>query len=132
MKKERNEPLFYDTNEKGVQQYREDVEKEKEENMVFVENVKELAMLRNRIMEKYNDVLNTYNSFKFNLLFVIISYFLFLVCYDSRLINLIVDIDTLQAAALAVVADYDVQRIYLIRLHSLPRWEVGSKHSIER
>lgn len=67
MKKERNEPLFYDTNEKGVQQYREDVEKEKEENMVFVENVKELAMLRNRIMEKYNDVLNTYNSFKFNL-----------------------------------------------------------------
>lgn len=67
MKKERNEPLFYETDEKGIQQYKEDVEKEKEENMVFVENVKELAMLRNRIMEKYNDVLNTYNSFKFNL-----------------------------------------------------------------
>ena len=67
MKKERNEPMFYETDEQGIQQYKEDVEKEKEENMVFVENVKELAMLRNRIMEKYNDVLNTYNSFKFNL-----------------------------------------------------------------
>ena len=67
MRKERNEPLFYETDEKGIQQYREEVEKEKEENEMFVENVKELAMLRNRIMEKYNDVLNTYNSFKFNL-----------------------------------------------------------------
>lgn len=67
MKKERNEPLFYETSEKGIQQHQAELSKENAENLQFIENVKELSQLRNEIMEKYNDMLNTYNSFKFNL-----------------------------------------------------------------